>query len=119
MTLQRPIATSFNGGELSPRMGGRVDTAIYQVGVEKAENFLPTVEGAIVKRPGFEHIIDAAATAGWLTTFRFNLTQDYLIEWSDGALRFFTNGVRIETAPGVPYEVAVPYTAAAFLCSSP
>ena len=25
MTLQRPIATSFNGGELSPRMGGRVD----------------------------------------------------------------------------------------------
>ena len=112
MTLQRPIATSFNGGELSPRMGGRVDTAIYQVGVEKAENFLPTVEGAIVKRPGFEHIIDAAATAGWLTTFRFNLTQDYLIEWSDGALRFFTNGVRIETAPGVPYEVAVPYTAA-------
>lgn len=112
MSLQRPIATSFNGGELSPRMGGRVDTAIYQVGVEKAENFVPTVEGALVKRPGFEHIIDAAPTASWVTAFRFNLTQDYVIEWSDGKLRFFTNGVRIETAPGVPYEVAVPYSAA-------
>lgn len=112
MTLQRPIATSFNGGELSPRMGGRVDTAIYAVGVETAENFIPTVEGAIVKRPGFEHIREAAPTAGWLGEFRFNLTQDYVIEWSDFKLRFFTNGARIETAPGVPYEVAMPYTAA-------
>lgn len=111
MSLQRPIATSFNGGELSPRMGGRVDTAIYGVGVAEALNFVPTVEGAIVKRPGFEYIRDAAATASWLTTFRFNLTQDYVIEWSDGKLRFYTNDVRIETSPGVPYEVAVPYSA--------
>lgn len=112
MSLTRPIATSFNGGELSPRMGGRVDTAIYQVGVDTAENFVPTVEGAIVKRPGFEFIRYAADSASWLTTFRFNLTQDYLIEWSEGKHRYYTNGVRIETAPNVPYEVAVPYTAA-------
>jgi hypothetical protein len=112
MSLQRPIATSFNGGELSPRMGGRVDTAVYGVGVDQAQNFVPTVEGAIVKRPGFEYIREAAATASWLTQFRFNLTQDYVIEWSNGKLRFYTNDVRIETAPGVPYEVAVPYTAA-------
>ncbi|WP_308815570.1 hypothetical protein [Sphingomonas sp. GV3] len=112
MTLQRPIATSFNGGELSPRMGGRIDTAIYQVALAEALNFVPTVEGALVKRPGFEHIRSAAPTASWLGKFRFNLTQDYVIEWSDGKLRFYTNDVRIETAPGVPYEVAVPYTAA-------
>ncbi|WP_339561367.1 hypothetical protein, partial [Pseudomonas sp. EA_65y_Pfl1_P113] len=30
----------------------------------------------------------------------------------DYRLRFYTNGGRIETAPGVPYEVIVPYTAA-------
>lgn len=112
MSLQRPIATSFNGGELSPRMGGRVDTAIYGVGLEQALNFVPTVEGAIVKRPGFEFIRAARAGATWLTNFRFDLTQDYVLEWSDGILRFYTNDVRIETAPGVPYEVAVPYTAA-------
>jgi hypothetical protein len=112
VTLQRPIATSFNGGELSPRMGGRVDTAIYQVGVAECLNFVPTVEGALVKRPGFEYIRAAAPTASWLTEFRFDLTQDYVLEWSEGKLRFYTNGVRIETSPGVPYEVAVPYTAA-------
>lgn len=112
MTLVRPILTSFNGGEISSRMMGRVDTAIYQVALETCENFVPTVEGPIVKCPGFEIITAAAPSAGWLSTFRFNLTQDYAIEWSEGALRFFTNGVRIETTPGVPYEVAVPYTAA-------
>lgn len=112
MTLARPIATSFNGGELSPRMGGRVDTAIYQVGLAEAENFVPTVEGALVKRPGFETIQAARDGAAWLTNFRFNLTQDYVLEWSDQKIRFYTNGVRIETAPGHPFEVAVPYSAA-------
>lgn len=112
MTAERAIATSFNGGELSPRMGGRVDTAIYQVGLAECTNFVPTVEGALVKRPGFEYIRAAAVTASWMSAFRFNLTQQYAIEWSDGKLRFYTNGARIETAPGVPYEVGVPYTAA-------
>lgn len=112
MTLQRPIATSFNGGELSPRMGGRVDTAIYNVGVSVCENFVPTIEGAAVKRPGFEYITPARASARWASSFRFNLTQDYLLEWSDAKLRFFTNGARIESPPGTPYEVDVPYSGA-------
>lgn len=112
MGVFRSILTSFNGGELSSRMWGRVDTAVYAVAVQICENFVPTVEGPVVKRPGFETITAAAATASWLTEFRFNLTQDYVIEWSEGKLRFYTNGVRIETSPGVPYEVVVPYTAA-------
>ena len=107
-----PLISSFNGGELSPRMWGRGDTAIYQIGLETCENFIATVEGPIVKRPGFEYIRPAAATAAWVSTFKFSITQEYLIEWSDGKLRFFTNGGRIETSPGVPYEVTVPYTAA-------
>ena len=112
MSLIRTIITSFNGGELSNRMSGRVDTAIYNVGLATCENFVPTVEGPLVKRPGFEYIQPAAASASWLGKFRFNLTQDYVIEWSEGKLRFYTNGIRIETSPGVPYEVDVPYTAA-------
>lgn len=112
MSVIRTLISSFNGGELSNRMSARVDTAIYNVGLETCENFVPTVEGPIVKRPGFEYITPSAPTASWLSEFRFNLTQDYVIEWSDYKLRFYTNGIRIETSPGVPYEVAVPYTAA-------
>ena len=111
MSIIRSIINSFNGGELSPRMMGRSDTAVYQIGLEVCENFVPTVEGPIVKRPGFEYICPADDSATWLSTFRFNLTQDYVIEWGEEKARFFTNGGRIETAPGVAYEVATPYQA--------
>ncbi|HEV2747613.1 MAG TPA: hypothetical protein VGW34_09985 [Allosphingosinicella sp.] len=107
-----PITTSFNGGELSRRMEGRVDTAIYAIGVAEMENIVPTVEGPAMKRPGFRYIREAMASAGWLSMFIFNITQAYALEWGDLALRFYTNGGRIETAPGVAYEVATPYSAA-------
>lgn len=109
---QTPMLASFNGGELSRRMHGRVDTQIYQIAVEAMENFAPTIEGCAVKRPGFEYIKAARASASWLSPFIFSVTQAYVLEWSEGKLRFFTNGGRIETAPNVPYEVTVPYTAA-------
>ena len=112
MSVFHHIINSFNGGELSPRMMGRTDTAVYQIGVEVCENFVPTVEGPLVKRPGFEFIAEADESATWLGTFKFNLTQHYVIEWGEEKLRLFTNGARIETSPGVAYEVTTPYAAA-------
>jgi hypothetical protein len=113
MGVIRSIINSFNGGELSPRMMGRTDTAIYQIGLETCENFVPTVDGPIVKRPGFEYIRPADESSTWLSTFRFNLTQDYVIELGDLKARFFTNGGQIDATPGVPYEVTTPYPATA------
>lgn len=107
-----PIFTSWNGGELSPRMHGRVDTAIYAIGAAEMFNFVPTVEGPAMKRSGFAYIRAAMASSTWLSTFVFSRTQSYVIEWGEAALRFYTNGGRVETAPNVPYELAVPYTAA-------
>jgi hypothetical protein len=105
-----PILTSFNGGELSQRMMGRVDQALYQVSVAEMLNFVPTIEGPAMKRSGFRYIRAAAETAAWLSPFIFSETQTYVLEWSDLTLRFYTNGGRIESA-GVPYEVSVPFTA--------
>ena len=112
-----PIVTNFNGGEISARMQGRTDTAIYPIALAEMINFAPSVEGPAVKCPGFRYIRASAASSTWLSTFVRTRTQAYVIEWSDGeeeggVLRFFTNGGRIETAPNVPYEVAVPYSAA-------
>lgn len=111
------LSSNFNGGEVSPRMFGRPDTAVYPVALAAMENFAPSLEGPAVKVPGFRYITAAAASSAWLSTFVFSRTQGYVLEWlsdGDGAgtLRFFTNGGRIETAPGVPYEVDVPYTPA-------
>ena len=106
-----PVTTSFNGGELSPLMGGRVDTSIYAIAAAEMENFAPTIEGPMQKCPGFRRIRSAAPSAAWLMRFVFNQTQGYVLECLDRAVRFYTNGARIEVGGGAPYEVAVPYAA--------
>lgn len=112
MTRIRHLIAGFIAGEISPLMRGRVDTELYAYALETCENFVPVNEGPLVKRPGFEYICDAAESSEWLSAFRFSITQEYAIEWGENVARFFTNGGRIETSPGVAYEVATPYLAA-------
>lgn len=108
----RHILPGFVAGELDPHMHGRVDTDQYSYGLEKCENFVAINEGPLVKRPGFEYIRDADPTSEWLGAFRFSIEQEYVIEWGEEKARFYTNGVRIETSPGVAYEIVTPYAAA-------
>lgn len=104
---------AFNGGELSRRMEGRSDLdGIYDRALAQMLNFVATVEGPALKRSGFRLISQEDETAAWVTRFVFNVTQAYLLVWLDGKVRFYTNGGRIELAPGTPYELPVPYTAA-------
>jgi hypothetical protein len=112
MAKVRTPIYAFNGGEISRRMEGRSDLdGIYDRAVAKMLNYVATVEGPATKRPGFRFIRAAALSSTWLSRFVFNSTQSYVLEWGELVVRFFTNGGRIETA-GVPYELAVPYTAA-------
>ncbi len=112
MSELTPILNSFNGGEISPRMHGRTDQAIYRIAAAEMFNFVPSIEGPAVKRTGFRHIRAAMAASSYLSSFIFSVTQAYVIEWGEQLLRFYTNGGRIELGGGAPYEVAVPYTAA-------
>jgi hypothetical protein len=107
----RHMQTGFIAGETSPMMAGRVETDHHAYGLSTCENFVPFNEGPIVKRPGFEYICDADPTSTWLTLFRFNVTQEYVLEWGQQKLRLYTNGGRIENPVGTPVEVAMPYAA--------
>lgn len=111
MAVIRHLLSGFLGGELDPLMSGRVDTDNYTYGLSVCENFAALALGPLVKRSGFEFICDAAPSARWLSPFKFSIQQEYVIEWSDGKARFFTNGGRIQTGPDAPYELSVPYTA--------
>ncbi|WP_408590091.1 hypothetical protein [Novosphingobium sp.] len=108
----RHMLTAFNAGELSPFLFGRVDSQQYAVGLHTCENFVPVNEGPLIKRPGFELIRDADASASWLGAFRFSISQEYVLEFAEAKIRFYTNGGRIESSPVAPYEVITPYTAA-------
>lgn len=107
--MRRHITTGFMAGELDPHLDGRIDTDQYAFGLAVCENWVAINEGPLVKRMGFEFVAPAAETAVWLTAFRPSIEQEYVLEWSDLKLRFYTNEARIETSPGVAYEVTTPF----------
>jgi hypothetical protein len=48
--------SSFNGGELDPRMRGRRDVKAYYSMLETALNLIPAPTGGINQRPGFSFV---------------------------------------------------------------
>lgn len=113
MAPRAELQTSFNGGELSARMEGRSDLAAYGVAARELLNLIVTVQGPAVKRPGTRYVAPTKNPA-WrarLFPFIFNVTQAYMVEAGPNYFRFYTNDVRIETSPGVAYEISTPYDA--------
>lgn len=105
------IQTNFTGGELSPRLAGRVDIARYQNGVSRMENFHPVVQGGAKSRPGTDYR-GAARGDGRLIPFVYNRVQSYVLELTDQALRIWrSDGSRVLSG-GSPLELVTPYTLA-------
>jgi hypothetical protein len=107
----RHLITGFFAGEQDPLLDGRSETEGYAYALSKCENWIAMAEGPLVKRTGFEFICAAGASAAWLIPFRRSVTQEYAVELGELTARFYTNGGRIETSPGVAYEIVTPYSA--------
>lgn len=104
MPQQHPIQTNFTGGELSPRLYGRVDTAKYQNGCKTLENFLVMPHGGAKKRPGTKYINNVKNNADnvRLIPFQYAADQAYILEFGPSYIRFFTNGgILTETAKNI------------------
>ena len=119
MPKASPIQPSFSGGEFSPRVYGRVDNERYKTGAAKLENYLPTVQGPILRRPGMKYsgadAKDPSKPPEFLE-FKFSQTQNYILEFGDKYVRFFTNNTRITVNTTV---VSGAFYSAAFNSSFP
>lgn len=104
-----PIQTSFNGGELSPNLKDRVDQNVRGIGLQTMLGYFPKLSGAAEAMPG-TIMVEKCKGPSRAIPYAFNVTQSYIIEAGDGYMRFYTNDVRIETSPGVPYEIATPWS---------
>ncbi len=105
---------SFNAGELSPKLRGRLDVAQYSKGCSELVNFLVTPYGGAERRPGTEYLARANCAKGGrvrLVRFVFSSTVAYVCEFADRSIRFLRDGRLIQTESG-PLTVASPYTAA-------
>lgn len=119
MSKASPAFTSFNSGEFSPMISGRIDYDRYKNGCEILQNFIPTVQGPALQRGGTRHValgkVSALPTPTpnqdriYLQPFVFSETTAYVLEFGHQYIRFYTNSAQLQSA-GVPVEVATPYT---------
>ncbi len=69
MTIElNPEQLSFNSGEISPIMSGRIDLPKYSYGCKTLQNMLVFLQGPTFRRPGTQFIYGPASgniTANW------------------------------------------------------
>jgi hypothetical protein len=108
-----PIISSFNGGELTPLLYGRVDVAKYAIGCKRMENFIPVTQGPAVARPGTPFVAEVkdSTKQTWLMRFVFSEEDAVQIEVGHLYMRFYLNRARVLSV-GVPYEIVTPFTSA-------
>jgi len=104
------LLSTFNGGEWSPDLYGRIDLDKYRNACRAIENFVLLAQGPATRRPGTQFIAPTKDDgAVRLIPFEFSTEQAYVIEAGAGYFRFYMNGGRIESSPGTAYEIATPY----------
>lgn len=95
------IIDEFTGGEWSPLMHGRVKLPKYNTALALCKNYVPTVQGPVIERPGTMFAAPAKNKDKYvrLVPFEFNVEQAYMLEYGDQYVRFFKNhGAIVESA---------------------
>lgn len=114
MVAARPPILSFNAGELSPLLDGRIDFNKYAAGCRRLENMVALEQGPAARRPGFIYVRAPKDQSErvWFDRFVFSDTDAYVLELGDLYMRLFAQGGQVESSPGVPLEVVTPWTLA-------
>lgn len=100
MPKASPLQPSFTAGEFSPRLYGRTDSERYKTGLATCLNYLPTIEGPIIRRPGTKYSgasVRDPAVPPVLIPFEVSATDSYMLEFGDGYIRFYKDGGQVLT----------------------
>lgn len=103
MPKASPIQTTFSSGELSPFIQGRVDAERYKQGCDQVTNYIPTLQGPLVRRPGTKYIADVKDPSNTpvLIPFQFSQTQGYMLEFGNRYIRFYANEGQVVTSSNI------------------
>lgn len=111
MARAAPILSSFNAGELSPSVEGRVEVAKYNNGCKTLENYLMTIQGPAKRRAGTRMVTEVkdSTKQTWLVRFEFSSSQAYILEFGDKYIRFYTNHGQVQVSGVAAYNNATAY----------
>lgn len=101
------IQTSFVGGEFSPMMYGQVHADRYKNGAQILLNYIPTLQGPLIRRPGTIYVnnVKDSAAAPALIPFIYSQNQSLMLEFGQSYIRFYSNGAQVINASNV-FQVA-------------
>lgn len=106
-----PIVSSFNTGEVSPLLEGRVDVAKYAAACKHLEGFIPTIQGPAKRRGGFRYVgeVKDSTSRSWLVKFEFNTQQAYVLEFGNQYIRFWANHGQVVVSGVVAWATLTVY----------
>ena len=90
MAKATPLICNFNAGEVSSRIDARTDIAKYFNACRTLQNFIPMVEGGVMRMPGtyFVGEVKNSAKKTRLIPFHFSTIQAYQLEFGEYYIRF-------------------------------
>lgn len=108
------VQVSFNGGEVSEFMHGRIDDQKYGSGLAVCRNFICRPQGPVENRAGFAYVSETkdSTKRSRLIPFTFNNSQTVIIELGDKYARFHSMGLTVLGDDGLPLEISTPWSEA-------
>lgn len=105
------VQYSFVNGEISALNLGRQDLSRYFSSVALCENFVTTIQGAAVSRPGSLLVGTAhdQTKPVRLVAFVFSISQSFMLELGEFYMRVWQGFSLVESSPGVPLVVTTPW----------
>ena len=93
MAKLKTITTAFNGGELSPRIKGRIDLKQYYNGCKSLKNAIVYPQGGAYKRYGTQHLFNVTSDDDYpisytntrCESFTFNSLEKYVVVFKGDA----------------------------------
>ena len=101
----------FTMGEVSPFLSARTDLQKYPAGARRMENFIPLLQGPVVRRGGTRFIAQAGNGGNpvLLISFSFSETTSYILELGHNYLRCFYEGRPVLLDDQI-YQIETPWT---------
>lgn len=111
MSISAPLQSNFDGGEVSPLLYGRVDSDRYKSSLALCKNWLVTLQGPLLRRPGTQFLgtVKDPSAKTRLIPFQFSTTQAYMLEFGNNYVRVWADYGQVLNT-GVPVEISTPYT---------
>jgi len=104
------LQSSFNSGELSPRLRGQVELEKYKSGVSFSENLIVQPHGGLIKRGGFHFVAEVknSERKPIIVEFNYKNKYAYVLEIGEYYIRFYLNQEQVQE-DSAPYEVVTTY----------